>query len=101
MKNIIGLLAVVSVLAGCETSASLTTSLVPGTVLGWHNHLYKVVSQTNVSDVGQKLGEVTYHGQVAGAFTVFELQGTDSAKAIVFESSSRQYFKAIVTNEAQ
>ena len=33
-------------------------------ILGWHAHLYKVVSLTSAGDVGKKLGEIAYlHGQ--------------------------------------
>lgn len=59
------------------------------------------MSPISVGNIGNKLGTVSYHGEVSGGFTVFQLSGTDPAKGIVFESSDGHYFKAIAANTAQ
>ncbi|MCF8564639.1 hypothetical protein LLE49_07755 [Alicyclobacillus tolerans] len=105
MKKILSLLVVVLGLSGCGTTQSLP-NLPSGTILGWHNHLYKIVGTTSSYNVGKKLGTVSYHGKVSGAFTIFELKGTNFTRAIVFKpvfgSSNGQYYEADVqTNGSQ
>lgn len=99
MRNIICLLIVILSVSGCGTAQPNLTS---GVVLGWHNHLYRIVKAISSSNVGKELGKVSYHGKVSGAFTVFELKGSDFIRSIVFESSNGQYFQADVeTNNSQ
>jgi hypothetical protein len=100
VKKLIGLLVLVSVLTGCGTTKP-QSNIVSGTVLSWHNVLYKVVSPRSADMIGNRLGTVSYHGRVSGEFTVFQLAGTDPAKGLVFESSDGHYFKAIATSGVQ
>ncbi|GLV14942.1 hypothetical protein Heshes_26270 [Alicyclobacillus hesperidum] len=105
MKKIFGLLVVVLGLSGCGTTQSYAT-LPSGTILGWKNHMYKIVGTTSSYNVGKKLGTVSYHGKVSGVFTIFELKGTNFTRAIVFRpvfgSSNGWYYEANVqTNGSQ
>lgn len=93
---IIGLVIVMFGLAGCGVHSELQYALQSGTVLGWNNHLYKIVKSINPDAAGEKLGNVTYHGKVSGTFTVLQLKGQRPSKSIIFESLTGQYFQADV-----
>lgn len=68
-----------------------------GVVLGWNNALYRLTSSVKASIIGRKLGEESYHGNVSGLFTIFQLRGVSPGKSVVFESSNDRYYKAIAT----
>ena len=100
VKNMIGMLVLIPVLTGCGTT-NLQSGNLTGSVLGWRNELYKIVSPISGSNIGNKLGTVSYHGIVSGEFTIFKNSGTDPAKGVIFESSDGHYFKAMATAAAQ
>lgn len=88
-------------LLGCGTNAQSQNALPTGTVLGWNNHLYKVVHSVTQRDVGKEIGTISYHGKVSGLFTVFELPGSKRYKSIVFESPTKQYNQANIVETRQ
>jgi hypothetical protein len=99
MKKFIGLLIVLFILTSSEANHT-QSNIRTGTVLGWDNQLYTIISQTNASDVGNKLGEASYHGMVSGLFSVFEFQGSKFENDIIFEGTNGKYYKAIANLSA-
>ncbi|KUO97442.1 hypothetical protein [Ferroacidibacillus organovorans] len=94
MKKLIGQIIVLLGLSGCGTHTQSQNAIPSGTVLGWNNHLYKVVRSVTQRDVGKELGKVSFHGRISGLFTTFELIGSNPSKSIVFESPTMQYEQA-------
>lgn len=86
--------AVLSSLAGCGVSNDSSVKLT-GAVLGWDNNLYILISPIDANYGGKKLGIVSYHGSIAGMFTVYQFSGSSPTKDVVFALNG-QYYKAVV-----
>ncbi|MDQ7094569.1 hypothetical protein REC12_13315 [Desulfosporosinus sp. PR] len=94
MKKFIGLVIVLFILTSSEVSY-FQSNIRTGTVLGWNNKLYTIMSQTNASDAGNKLGEVSYHGRESGLYSIFEFRKTNPENSIMFEAPNGKYYRAI------
>ena len=85
-----------SSLVACGVSIQPFINL-DGGILGWDNNVYKLTSFISASRVGKKLGVASYHGRLSGEFSIFQLSGSSPSKALVFETSGGQYYKAVLT----
>lgn len=61
--------------------------------LGWRNQLYQWVNTVGPTKVGQRWGEVLYHGPLG--FTLYGLVGHSISDGIVFETGQGKFFEGL------
>jgi hypothetical protein len=71
------------------------TGLKPGIELGWHNRLYQLVATVPSTEVGQRLGAVSYHGNIGMFFTLYALHGHSTSRGIVFKTPQGKFFEGL------
>jgi len=71
------------------------TGLKPGVELGWDNRLYQLVTTVPLTKVGQRLGEVSYHGNIGMVFMLYALGGHPTSYGIVFKTDQGKFFEGL------
>ena len=71
------------------------TGLKPGMELGWDNRLYQLVTTVLSTEVGQRLGAVSYHGNIGMFFTLYALDGNSISCDIVFKTPQGKFFEGL------
>lgn len=78
-----------------DRAAFQGTGLKPGMELGWNNRLYQLVTTVPSSQVGQRLGAVSYHGNIGMFFTLCALVGYSTSRGIVFKTAKGKFFEGL------
>ena len=71
------------------------TGLKPGMELGWDNRLYQLVTTVLSTEVGQRQGAVSYHGNIGMFFTLYALAGHATSRGIVFKTPQGNFFEGL------
>lgn len=78
-----------------------TDRIRPGLVLGWKGRTYVLTAKVVPWLVGTQLGIASYHGDVAGGFTVYSLKFWPPSTEVVFRAGGQQtYWAAVATTNS-